>query len=683
MNLFLPRRIDRKGATITNFLLIIGLIFVSVAALGVLRRLALSQASHVETDYTVSMAEQVKAAIEKASSYPSNAEYSLKFNDPVLYQANISENRITFRFTKKNITTTLYFFSAKSYIIPSSFENSGIINIYKKNDYIYVTDRLVCNTSDEICDAGCIALGVCDPACKSPNERSICNPYCLDTNRNGKIDAADSDNMCIPACYTNFNKGIYDIDCVDYEKDEICDPATNNIRDGICDPDCLGTNGVCDPDCPQYDADCPSKGNGICEPNRGESCLDYPAFSDCNCSAGQICKADCPALSSSLDYKGCVDTTLISQKGQQCTQNCQCNETAGLICDTKFGTMRCCPPDNYFDGSKCISYKSDNKCQTEAPYSENCANSPHDCACVECCLNCNNLLENGCCPTGTAKCERPNGAECITPGGKSEGQKCDCNPECNSGVCSPKKDDPSNKACCPQGKEWDGIECEETAKLKILLVPVDWEGGLSTFPSAASNQYNNIINNIPLKSCPDKAKMVLVNSNCEFPFSCDFNNGGDSYDITQIKNCALASGESYDYIIGLTNQDFCGGVAGFSNMAGTVFVETFFPYVAVHELGHEWGLNDEYLDACRCGHYGLVDPNSNCLEAALGGNDPIYGGNPEYCAGGSLCGEYTIHCLGNHYLTGRSIMSYANAPNPRGFDQPSWNWFKTIPILNC
>ncbi|MCX6710596.1 MAG: hypothetical protein NTZ02_00720, partial [Candidatus Woesearchaeota archaeon] len=518
---------NRKGATITNFLLIIGLIFVSVAALGVLRRLALSQASQVETDYTVSMAEEVKAAIEKASSYPANAEYTLKFNDAILYRANISENRITFKFTKKNITTTLYFFSAKSYIIPSAFENSGIIKIYKKDSYIYVTNMLVCNTTDDICDPGCIALRVCDPACMTADPSNVCNPYCLDTNRNGRIDLADYNGNCTPSCYSNYKKGFYDIDCVE-SGDGICDPDTNNIKDGICDTDCLGLNGVCDTDCNKPDLDCPSKGNGKCEQDRGESCFDYPVFSDCNCTAEKICKEDCPALSSLLDEKGCIAKTQLSSEGQECIQNCQCSqESKQLICDTRFRTNdnRCCPPDYYFDGSKCVNYKLDNKCITEAPYSETCANSPHDCTCgtSDCCPTCLSSTPNGCCPAGTAKCEKPTGPECITPGGKSETQKCDCNPECNSGlVCSPKKDDPNNKACCPSGKEWNGVKCEEQCTFTILFIQIN--GQIQNFESKAKEGRDVWASISPLKNCAQKVCYITDARICYL----DINNAMDS-----------------------------------------------------------------------------------------------------------------------------------------------------------
>jgi len=592
---------NRKGATITNFLLIIGLIFVSVTALGVLRRLALSQASQVETDYTVSMAEEVKAAIEKAASYPSSAEYTLKLNDPLLYTANITGNKIFFTFKKNNITKTLYFFSANSHIIPSSFENSGIIHIYKKDSYIYVTNILVCNTTNDICDPGCIALGICDPACRKADEYNTCSPYCLDKNNDEEINRADSDALCIPACYSTFNKGFYDFDCIE-SGDGICEPATNSIKDGVCDTDCLGTNGVCDPDCTEYDADCPHKGNNLCEPERGESCLDFPSFSDCKCASDKACKADCAALLPLTEDNGCINKSLISKKGQDCIENCQCSDSEPLICDIKFGTKKCCPEDSYFKaGTGCIDYTKDNQCNTTEPYSENCENSKQDCSCgtSDCCPDCVSSEPNGCCPAGKKQCEKSTGFECITPGTVAEKGKCECNRECASGsTCSAKKGEPNNKACCPNEKEWNGVECEEKCTFTMLFIQIN--SAVSDFENKAKGGRNVWASISPMKNCAERVCYIADNRICNADVMDAF---GD------LQNCANAWGYSgkYHRIIGITPGDCvariaAGCIRGYTQFYSKIIVsaESSIKSTCSHELGHTFGLCDEGYGGGRC-----------------------------------------------------------------------------------
>jgi hypothetical protein len=616
----------RKGATITNFILIIGIIFVSVAALGVLRRLALSQATQVETDYTVSIAEQLKSAIEKAASYPSSAEYTLTLNDPLLYKANISGNKILFTFKKNNITKISYFFSASSSVIPSSFENSGIIRIYKKDNYIYVTDKLVCNVNDDICDSGCIALGLCDPACTTADPSNVCNPYCLDTNRNGRIDSADSDINCTSSCYRNYKKGFYDIDCVE-SGDGICDPDTSNVKDGVCDSDCLGLNGVCDPDCNAFDLDCPSKGNGICEAERGESCLDYPEFPDCNCTSEKICKAGCSALASLslLDTAGCIDKTKLSSTGQSCSEDCQCNSES-LICDTLFGTNKCCPEGSYFKaGSGCIDYMKDNQCNTDAPYSEKCENSKSDCQCSalgfgECCLTCTgDKTEEGCCAAGTIKCN--GNCKKVNNPLTANGLTCECSGECASNFCAINKNNPAQKACCPSGTEWDGAKCEEQCSFTILFMQIN--GKIQNFESKAKEGKNIWASISPLKNCAQKVCYIVDERICNLNMDNAMDSARDcandwGYAGKYTRLVAVAPGE---YIAKIADSFIMGFTQRYADVV--ISIESSLKSTCSHELGHTFGLCDEgyaggTCTLCSSGwqNFGGIECYENCAAGA-------------------------------------------------------------------
>ena len=578
------------------------MIFVSMAAIGVLRNISLQQAKAVEYDYTVTVVEQLKEVIDKANAYPDNAEYLIKLKDPIIYQANISNNKISFYFPKTDTKKDIYFFSPEISVVPSSFETSGIIHVYKKDNNLYITNQLLCNTTDDKCDAGCIALGLCDPACYRKNTHDVCNPYCLDTNKNGKIDQHDSDNICDPDCYTTYKKGFYDIDCVD-EEDGICDPDTNNIADGICDRDCLGTNGVCDPDCTEFDADCPHQGNGICEPIRGESCLNE--IVDCNCSINnKICKADCgPFIADTkTDEWGCVEKTDISKKGKECRDDCQCD--ANLICDTKFGTMHCCPENEYFDtkSNSCVNYKLDGKCNVEGPYFENCDNSPTDCKCSvlglgECCPNCLNAKPEGCCDKGTIKC---NGKckKIETP--LKEKEKCECDGECGSDAnnnkmkCSANSENANDKACCPEEEDWNGTECEFMDVWNVVFVALNFKDDeTDKFRAAANFALNDFMAKSPFKECSDPMSRVKVYyvdpRDCKITCSdlcieCNY------AAITCVKNSPYSN--IWDKIIGIygeaANLGIMGCAAGIPGDSSVSRVN--MPQVVVHEAGHSLGL---------------------------------------------------------------------------------------------
>ena len=298
--------------------------------------------------------------------------------------------------------------------------------------------------------------------------------------------------------------------------------------------------------------------------------------------------------------------------------------------------------------------------------------------------NCKNSMDCSC-PAHLACCPASPDSDMMgcVEGNLSEGERCYCN-ECNSSlVCNSSISDKSKKYCCPPGKRWNGTNCTSLSiKLKILFVPVNWGSGWVSFNNSAKQQYNKILANIPLSSCPLKAKGIFLNTNC----NVNFLDGCECMDLVDIENCAIASGESYDYVVGLEDSDVCGSAAGFSCGSGTVFAESSAALVSIHELGHEWGLNDEYVDACGCG-FGLVDPSTNCLNSSLDGDDPYPGYTPAYCTGGpggSCPKTYTITCYGNKNPSGgRCIMSFANAPGPREFCQECKNHLLTIPIINC
>ncbi len=454
---------SKKAATITTFILTIGLLIIGLVVIASLRKMTVYKASGIESEVLSSIVEQISRTADKASDYPTNAKYKLQINYAEEYKAKINNNYLTLNFTRRNKVVSKKLLPSKLYILPSTFSSSGEIFVYKDNNNLLITNNLTCNPGDGICDPGCVIKEICDPDCYSEKRDGVCNPYCLDKNRDGKVDASDSDGICDPDCYSNVYKGSYDIDCVK-SNDNICDPATNGIKDGICDYDCIKTNGVCDPDCSGYDADCPHKDNGFCEPERGENCKNTK---DCKCKSYQECRPNCKIKG--IEEDGCINKSLLLTDGTFCDTSCECNSNNCI-----WGY--CCEKGEYFSTAKtlpgCISFWDDGICNTTAPLYENCTSSPKDCNCTtrglgDCCVGCagSQIDEGGCCPTGEINCS--NKCKEIPNPKYEEGHNCDCSQECDETkglYCSASKSNPNDKACCPNDKVWDSVtkKCEES-----------------------------------------------------------------------------------------------------------------------------------------------------------------------------------------------------------------------------
>jgi hypothetical protein len=140
---------------------------------------------------------------------------------------------------------------------------------------------------------------------------------------------------------------------------------------------------------------------------------------------------------------------------------------------------------------------------------------------------------------------------------------------------------------------------------------------------------------------------------------------------------------------------------GCSNLADTVWVTSTFGEATAHELGHIYGLSDEYCSNpggstdCRCNdgdkasatcnvaaNDGAKTGDRNWLDLALG-CDPF---GPPCTNAEDQCSDvnYNICSLGNtNPLGGSCIMSYADAPGPRAFCKHCADWLAAIPQLHC
>ena len=270
-----------------------------------------------------------------------------------------------------------------------------------------------CDPYDDVCDPSCTNMGICDPVCDNGQQYNIpCNLACIvdDVGVINQTSAAlrISAGKCNPDCFSNQTNPAhaYDPGCI-YKKitvpnyatefGGICDPNSNGVSDGLCDPDCAASKNICDPDCngtayypgnPQglndtkcfvcdgtcngycspacdpnalpgdvgFDPDCFRtlntsffcSGDGMCDTGRGENCansMDCPKPGLACSDLGQSC---CSSASNS-DIYGCSNTTGVAEGGV-CTCGSQCS--VNLTCDS---TSHCCPSDEKWNGTGCAT----------------------------------------------------------------------------------------------------------------------------------------------------------------------------------------------------------------------------------------------------------------------------------------------------------------------------------------
>jgi Leucine-rich repeat (LRR) protein len=240
-------------------------------------------------------------------------------------------------------------------------------------------------------------------------------------------------------------------------------------------------------------------------------------------------------------------------------------------------------------------------------------------------------------------------------------------------------------------------------KQKYLVVPLNWQGTQIEFVSAARLQLSKFINQVPLNSCPEKIliRYLDVKTHNFNNFACSGSELSDIRDF--VKNEVKLNPSEWDVIIGFTETSPCPPTAGRSNNIDTIWSSTSSDIIVAHELGHIYGLSDQYCSnqagsndpRCNDGDNqgdGWLTGDINFLDATLPYDCPPNGsedqGGTKCCnySSSHLCSieDYDICCRGNKNSDGgRSTMSYADAPGPRGFDNRELEYLSSIPGLNC
>lgn len=247
--------------------------------------------------------------------------------------------------------------------------------------------------------------------------------------------------------------------------------------------------------------------------------------------------------------------------------------------------------------------------------------------------------------------------------------------------------------------------CVTIPNLRMLFLPVKWNGTQQSFNNAVQTQINSLINAIPLKDCPEEMEVVKLNLSDELKnFDCF-----GEYIPGHVESLGINRAD-YDIVVGLSNLPLCLSIVGTSNGVDTLWVYNKYDSLLSHEFGHLFGLSDQYCSNLA----GATDSRCNDGGPPHGGTDVNYLDDemPYDCPpqgtvdsnGKDCCNfyenvfmnvtkncsglSYGICCLGNnHGGGGRSVMTFANvdlfSPGPRAFDGHEKAHLATIPQLKC
>jgi len=230
-----------------------------------------------------------------------------------------------------------------------------------------------------------------------------------------------------------------------------------------------------------------------------------------------------------------------------------------------------------------------------------------------------------------------------------------------------------DEQCDGQDNDGDGLVDEDVGSclLKILFVPLCFDGTQQEFEAAVTRQMDFFMGSLSLTDCAKHINnFVMKVSDVNLPCPTGANDP-ICYDevnrwYEQAKTAAAAvpgaDPRNFNEIVALTNKDICGRIEGLNNNGGFIWSQPNADLVVAHELGHYFGLADEYCSVAAGGPSPCNSADSpNFLGTDLG-CDPAPDGCCEHCDGYSVC------CKGNQNpLGGRCIMSYANAPGPRAY----------------
>jgi len=131
----------KRGSSMQNYIMIIGLLVISLIVMLNLNKIFNIQASQVESDLAMSILDQITSSIQKIESYPADAKYRIVLEIAEPYNLNVSKSRLSLEFPSRNLKAAKSYFATNINIIETSFSGSGEIYIYKKDKNIYITNE--------------------------------------------------------------------------------------------------------------------------------------------------------------------------------------------------------------------------------------------------------------------------------------------------------------------------------------------------------------------------------------------------------------------------------------------------------------------------------------------------------------------------------------------------------------
>lgn len=135
------------------------------------------------------------------------------------------------------------------------------------------------------------------------------------------------------------------------------------------------------------------------------------------------------------------------------------------------------------------------------------------------------------------------------------------------------------------------LSIRSRSQYTIVFIPLNWQGNLDTFYSEALQQASFLIDNVGILTW-DNTAVISLSQNLVLNFDkTDVENFNSWNDISQF---AINRGFAGDRYVAITNEEIWGDVEGYSNWSPVVVLEDGAVHVTAHELGHSWGLLDEY-----------------------------------------------------------------------------------------
>lgn len=221
---------------------------------------------------------------------------------------------------------------------------------------------------------------------------------------------------------------------------------------------------------------------------------------------------------------------------------------------------------------------------------------------------------------------------------------------------------------------------------RILFIPLNWRGTQAQFDAAAQDQVGHLIRSTALGQCPETAAVVTLNVATQnfANFTCTPNSCG----VGSIRDFLRQRGLQalvYDAVVGMLpiGASPCWPTLGCSNTTDTLWFEDAIDPIFAHEIGHFYGLADEYCSEAAGGDPRCAGPYDwNFLGADLK-CDPRPGqGCCQSCLSGTS--NYFACCAGNAgSLGGRCIMTAADRTGTQNWCQRCRRYLQTKAEFSC